>query len=152
LLFFATPVFSAIYHLWGNGAQKGTPDAFPDIAQQLGNGAIVEKLRSGRSFFSVRTGGESSKGYAEKGAPAKILKSSQRPATIETRQSNRCLQLPGERAHDLAGRCFFLTSRIFPQAIHRIFQSAFSTHPAAIRRRILRKLAQFAISSVWIRV
>jgi hypothetical protein len=51
---------------------KGTPDAFPIIAQQLGNGAIVEKLRSGRSFFGVRARGEGSKGYAEKGTPTKL--------------------------------------------------------------------------------
>ena len=96
----------------GNAAQKGTPDAFRDIAQQLGNGAIVEKLRSGRSFFGVRTRGEGSKGYAEKGAPAKKVRSGQQ--RLKTTQSNTCLQLPGERAHDLAGRCFFLTARIFP--------------------------------------
>jgi len=68
--FFNSCLFSNLW-LCENGAQKGTPDAFPDIAQQLGNGAIVEKLCSGRSFFGVRTRGEGSKGYTEKGAPAK---------------------------------------------------------------------------------
>jgi hypothetical protein len=51
--------------------RKGTSPAFLYIAQQLGNGAIVERLCSGRSFFGVRARGEGSKGYAEKGAPTK---------------------------------------------------------------------------------
>jgi hypothetical protein len=46
---------------------------FSLVAQQFGNGAIVESLRSGRSFFGVRARGEGSKGYAEKGAPTKIF-------------------------------------------------------------------------------
>ena len=63
----------------------GTSDALLLSAQQLGNGAIVESLRSGRSFFGVRARGEGSKGYAEKGAPTKNLlavKVWQRPAPI----------------------------------------------------------------------
>jgi len=42
------------------------------IAQQLGNGAIVEKLCGGRSFFGVRARGEGPKGYVEKGTPTKF--------------------------------------------------------------------------------
>ena len=52
-------------------ARKGTSGAFLISAQQLGNGAIVERLCSGRSFFGVRARGEGSKGYAEKGTPTK---------------------------------------------------------------------------------
>jgi hypothetical protein len=51
--------------------RKGATTASPIIAQQLGNGAIVERLRGGRSFFGVRARGEGSKGYAEKGAPTR---------------------------------------------------------------------------------
>ena len=46
--------------------RKGTSPAFLYIAQQLGNGAIVERLISGRSFFDVRACGEGSKGYVGK--------------------------------------------------------------------------------------
>jgi hypothetical protein len=49
--------------------RTGTTDAILHSAQQLGNGAIVEMLISGRSFFGVRARGEGSKGYAEKGTP-----------------------------------------------------------------------------------
>jgi hypothetical protein len=42
---------------------KGIPDAFRKSVQQLGNGAIVEKLNSGRSFSDGRARGEGSKGY-----------------------------------------------------------------------------------------
>jgi hypothetical protein len=55
---------------WGS-PRKGTPPASPINVQQLGNGAIAEWLRSGRSFFGVRARGEGSKGYAENGAPTK---------------------------------------------------------------------------------
>jgi len=45
---------------------NGTLAAYLQIAQQLGNGAIVEKLSSGRSFFDGRARGEGSKGYVGK--------------------------------------------------------------------------------------
>jgi hypothetical protein len=45
---------------------KGIPDAFRKSVQQLGNGAIVEKLNSGRSFSDGRARGEGSKGYVVK--------------------------------------------------------------------------------------
>ena len=45
---------------------NGTRDAFLHSAQQLGNGAIVERLSGGRSFFDVRACGEGSKGYVGK--------------------------------------------------------------------------------------
>ena len=45
---------------------KGTPAAYLHIAQQLDNGAIVERLSSGRSFFDGRARGEGSKGYVGK--------------------------------------------------------------------------------------
>jgi len=38
----------------------------PHSVQQLGNGAIVETLNSGRSFFDGRARGEGSKGYVVK--------------------------------------------------------------------------------------
>ena len=47
-------------------APNGTVDAIQHSAQQLGNGAIVERLRGGRSFFDVRARGEGSKGYVGK--------------------------------------------------------------------------------------
>ena len=47
-------------------AANGTRDAFLHSAQQLGNGAIVERLSGGRSFFDVRACGEGSKGYVGK--------------------------------------------------------------------------------------
>jgi len=47
-------------------ALNGTIDAIHHSAQQLGNGAIVERLRGGRSFFDVRACGEGSKGYVGK--------------------------------------------------------------------------------------
>jgi hypothetical protein len=49
---------------WAN--KNGTPDASLNIAQQLGNGAIAERLSGGRSFFDGRAGGEGSKGYVVK--------------------------------------------------------------------------------------
>jgi hypothetical protein len=42
---------------------NGDKDAFRYRVQQLGNGAIVEKLISGRSFSDGRARGEGSKGY-----------------------------------------------------------------------------------------
>jgi hypothetical protein len=42
---------------------NGDKDAFSYTVQQLGNGAIVEKLISGRSFSDGRARGEGSKGY-----------------------------------------------------------------------------------------
>ena len=45
---------------------KGTLDAYSLSVQHLGNGAIVEKLNSGRSFFDGRARGEGSKGYVVK--------------------------------------------------------------------------------------
>jgi hypothetical protein len=42
---------------------NGDKDAFRNTVQQLGNGAIVEKLNSGRSFSDGRARGEGSKGY-----------------------------------------------------------------------------------------
>ena len=71
--------------------RKGTSPASPLSAQQLGNGAIVELLCSGRSFFGVRARGEGSKGYAEKGAPTKkspVVQVWQRPAPKTDRSAN----------------------------------------------------------------
>jgi len=76
--------------------QKGMATALLYIAQQLGNGAIVETLCSGRSFFGVRARGEGSKGYAKKGTPtkSKFFVVWQRPATTETTQSDRACNHP----------------------------------------------------------
>jgi len=41
-------------------------DAYLKTVQQLGNGAIVETLNRGRSFFDGRARGEGSKGYVGK--------------------------------------------------------------------------------------
>jgi hypothetical protein len=90
-----------IKNLWSRGncpePRKGTPPAFPISAQQLGNGAIVERLRRGRSFFGVRARGEGSKGYAEKGAPTKKFPSRESLAAVGTdkmTQSERACENP----------------------------------------------------------
>ena len=44
-------------------SKKGTVDAYPYSVQQLGNGAIVETLNSGRLLSDGRARGEGSKGY-----------------------------------------------------------------------------------------
>jgi hypothetical protein len=71
-------------------------DASLHIAQQLGNGAIVKMLHSGRSFFGVRARGEGSKGYAEKGTPTKIfdVRVWQRLATTEKTQRIEACEHP----------------------------------------------------------
>jgi hypothetical protein len=46
--------------------EKGIQAAHKKIAQQLGNGAIAEKLCRGRSFFDGRARGQGSKGYVGK--------------------------------------------------------------------------------------
>jgi hypothetical protein len=46
-----------------NFSKKGNAGALLHTAQQLGNGAIVKRLRSGRSFSDGRARGEGSKGY-----------------------------------------------------------------------------------------
>jgi hypothetical protein len=45
---------------------KGIRHAYFPYVQQLGNGAIVETLNRGRSFFDGRARGEGSKGYVGK--------------------------------------------------------------------------------------
>jgi len=62
----------------------GTPPASLIHAQHLGNGAIVKKRCSGRSFFGVRARGEGSKGCAEKGAPTKKSSSRKSLAAAST--------------------------------------------------------------------
>ena len=49
-----------------SAVRKGTSAASFTIAEQLGNGAIVETLSSGRSFFDGRARGEGSKGHVGK--------------------------------------------------------------------------------------
>jgi hypothetical protein len=76
--------------------QKGIPDAYHYFAQQLGNGAIVKRLSSGRSFFDGRARGEGSKGYVGKrDAHNKGFGSGQRDydEALESRP-----QMPGNRA------------------------------------------------------
>jgi hypothetical protein len=86
---------------------KGTLAAHLQSAQQLGSGAIVEKLSRGRSFFDGRARGEGSKGYVGKrDAHNNRKKVWQRPARLERSVESRP-RTPAQRAHELAGRCFY---------------------------------------------
>jgi hypothetical protein len=62
---FLRPLFTISYKNDGR-SENGTIDAYHNTVQQLGNGAIVEMLGSGRSFFDGRARGEGSKGYVVK--------------------------------------------------------------------------------------
>jgi hypothetical protein len=68
---------------------------------------LSKSCAAGVPFSAFELAVKVRKDTPRKGRPQEILKSSQRPATTETTQSSRSLQLPDERAHDLAGRCFF---------------------------------------------
>lgn len=57
-----SPVFASSC-VFLKATPNGDKDAFRYRVQQLGNGAIVEKLISGRSFSDGRARGEGSKGY-----------------------------------------------------------------------------------------
>ena len=60
-----SPVFAGSC-VFPQARPNGNKDAFRYDVQQLGNGAIVEKLNSGRSFSDGRARGEGSKGYVVK--------------------------------------------------------------------------------------
>ena len=57
-----SPVFAGSC-VFPQARPNGNKDAFRYDVQQLGSGAIVEKLISGRSFSDGRARGEGSKGY-----------------------------------------------------------------------------------------
>jgi hypothetical protein len=119
----AKPFITSTLKNLQDGPANGTRDALLHSAQQLGNGAIVERLSGGRSFFDVRACGEGSKGYVGKrdAHNTNEFGSGQR----RTKQSGyHQPPTPAERANKLAGRCLHFCPPIFPHGIS-IFQLLF---------------------------
>ena len=127
--------------------RKGTPTASPISAQQSGNGAIVERLRSGRSFFGVRARGEGSKGYAEKGAPTKKFPSRTSLAAASTENRSQCERACGNPKWDQnsAGRCpHFRRQFQAPRRSSLLFEVVLPTQILVNPRRSLGHLAHFS--------
>jgi hypothetical protein len=124
---------------------NGTLGATHHSAQQLGNGAIVERLSGGRSFFDVRACGEGSKGYVGK-RDARNKKSLAAASAVHDKAATINRKCPLNGQINWLAAAFIFARRFLHRKSHS--QVVVSPQVYAIRRTFLRKFAQLQKSSL----